>query len=275
MDKRVAVAVVAGIAFIGVCVGLAATIAHGKAPETIASVTTQATNHSPPSPKQHELTDETTLAGAIAYVAPFAGQPSNSRHSAAVVMLWGWAPLRLHWSDVAVTTDETSYAMAKKNVDDARGKRLCISGTIIEITESKLGAHQRSEGLIESYAGNLFSFMGVGSSGTIVQQSDARFCGVVVDAFDYQNSAGGTGHAIDVVGMFDIPENRPNTKSAPAAPMPTRDWLAHPKSVFGMPTYTTPNPTSAPTTTTASSEDCNPPYAMDANGHKIWKRGCM
>jgi hypothetical protein len=31
----------------------------------------------------------------------------------------------------------------------------------------------------------------------------------VTGRYDYHDSGGGTGHAVQVVGMFDLPENRP------------------------------------------------------------------
>lgn len=49
-----------------------------------------------------------------------------------------------------------------------------------------------------------------GSTATLVQQSRARLCGVVIGTYDYSNSAGGKGHAVSLVGMFDLAENREN-----------------------------------------------------------------
>jgi len=63
-------------------------------------------------------------------------------------------------------------------------------------------------GLVMSNAGNLFHFDAVGSTGTLVGTNYARICGVITGLYDYSNSAGGTGHAVQIVGMFDLPENK-------------------------------------------------------------------
>ncbi len=60
-----------------------------------------------------------------------------------------------------------------------------------------------------SNGGNIYRFLAAGSSGTLVPQSYGRFCGVVTGTYDYSNSGGGTGHAVEMVGMFDLPENKP------------------------------------------------------------------
>lgn len=57
-------------------------------------------------------------------------------------------------------------------------------------------------------AGKLYRFIAVGSTGALVESSRAKFCGVVVGQQHYQNSAGGVAHSVQLVGMFDLPENR-------------------------------------------------------------------
>ena len=56
--------------------------------------------------------------------------------------------------------------------------------------------------------GDIYKFMNVGTSGDLVANSQARMCGVVTGRYQYSNSAGGTGHALSIVGMFDLPQNR-------------------------------------------------------------------
>jgi hypothetical protein len=123
----------------------------------------------------------------------------------------------MRWVDVGVQKDETSPALVRKDPDEARAKRMCTSGQLVQIAVVKLdNGAKLSEGLLESNAGNLYHYLGAGSSGELVEQSYARFCGVVIGTYDYSNSAGGTGHAVEIVGMFDLPENRP-TKPARTA----------------------------------------------------------
>jgi hypothetical protein len=281
MDRTLAIAIGVGTGgiIIGGAVVVASFVARSHSTET--SVETPVVQHTDPPPpvkKEKTLSDEQTLADAMRFVSPSFGQTKNGEHSAAAIAITAWSIGHLRWTDVGVTTDETSFALARKNIDDARGKKLCVSGSIIEITESKLDQGRMSEGLIQSWAGNLFSFLGVGSSGAIVQGSTARFCGVVVDAFDYANSGGGTGHAIDVVGMFDIPENRNRVWAVPVLP---RETSQSPHATPSATHASTPQmTTTAPVATTVTvaptaSDDCAPPYTLDATGHKVWKRGCM
>jgi hypothetical protein len=107
--------------------------------------------------------------------------------------------------------DHPTRAIAEGNAegrDENRGKRLCAPGVLIEIAVEKASSTKKAaSGLLMSDAGNLFRFYALGSSGELVAQSRARLCGVVTGRFDYSNSAGGTGHAVKIVGMFDLPEN--------------------------------------------------------------------
>lgn len=119
-----------------------------------------------------------------------------------------WSLKHLRWSDVSVTDDETSFARVKKDVDAERGKRLCISGQLVQIEAHKQEYGTLYDGLLLSPSGNLYRFSAVKSSGDLVQESAGRFCGYVTGTFDYSNSAGGAGHAVDMVGMFDLPENK-------------------------------------------------------------------
>jgi hypothetical protein len=119
-----------------------------------------------------------------------------------------WALKNLQWPDVAVKSDETSFARTMKDSDAERCKRLCMSGAIVEIAAAKQPTGTLYVGLLYSPAGNLYHFAAVKSTGDLVAESPARFCGFVTGRYDYSNSAGGTGHAVDMVGMFDLPENR-------------------------------------------------------------------
>lgn len=120
-----------------------------------------------------------------------------------------WAARRMRWSDVNVAQDETTPALVKKDSDSARGKRICANGQVIQIKVEKLttGGHL-SQGLLASDAGNIYRFLAAGSSGSLIENSYGHFCGLVTGTYDYTNSAGGTGHAVSLVGMFDLPENK-------------------------------------------------------------------
>ncbi len=151
----------------------------------------------------------------------FGHNEEDEKHSRGQRAIVSWAVRKMRWADVAVTTNETTYALAEKDIRAERGKRLCITGRVNEIHKRSFGAHDGGvsyvvyDGLIEPptvrngevVADDIFSFVVVKSSGKIVQRDDARLCGVVVDRFDFNDSTGGFTKAIDVVGMFDLPEN--------------------------------------------------------------------
>jgi hypothetical protein len=168
----------------------------------------------PPNPLD-VIATKTTLADALAVAKPLMeiDKPGDSSPGTFLLALWSLEHLR--WQDVALSRDETSYAKVRKDIDAERTKRLCVPGTIIQIEAFKQHNGTLFGGLMLSEGGNLFHFNGVQSSGDLVERSSARFCGIVTGKYDYANSAGGEGHAIDVVGMFDLPQNR-----GPAAPSP-------------------------------------------------------
>jgi len=118
-----------------------------------------------------------------------------------------WAIERLRWSELQALP-ETTVAKAKKDSDAERGKRLCMSGTIVEIATEKVDTKKIYNGRLFDVAMSVITFHAVGSSGELVEHSTARFCGVFTGVNAYPNSGGGTTHAVRAVGMFDLPENR-------------------------------------------------------------------
>lgn len=140
-------------------------------------------------------------------------EDSADEHSPGTVLFAVWAADNMRWTDVAVAKNETSAALVLKDSDEARGKRLCARGRIIEIAKEDTGeGHGRiySGGMWDANA-NVIRFFAVGSTGELVSRSNARFCGVVAGRYSYENSGGGSTHGIAMVGMFDLPENKPAT----------------------------------------------------------------
>jgi hypothetical protein len=151
---------------------------------------------------------KTSLTDAIDFLKPQMGDAVNDINGGAV-LLASWGAKKMTWADVAVAKNETSAALVHKDSDAARGKRMCVRGEIIEIAkDSSLQDAVVFRGLLVTGYSNLTSFVAVGGTGELVARSRARFCGVVIGRFDYANSGGGTSHAISLVGMFDLPENR-------------------------------------------------------------------
>jgi len=101
-----------------------------------------------------------------------------------------WSETRMSWEDASPKMPETSVTLFNKDPDEERGKRMCVTGRIIEIqkvSKSKV------------YAGGMFNedhdvirFVAVRSTGEITNRSSAKFCGVVTNKYSYSNSGGGT-----------------------------------------------------------------------------------
>jgi len=158
------------------------------------------------SPRQL-LMSKTTLAEAVATVRSEMTDTDDSTSPGAVLLAL-WAVKHLKWADVAVAKNETSPALVRKDSDASRGKRMCVRGRLIQIQKENVDGGAVFSGLLLSGYTEITSFIVAGSTGELVAQSRARLCGVVIGTYDYSNSAGGKGHAISLVGMFDLPENR-------------------------------------------------------------------
>jgi len=166
---------------------------------------TQADRPAQPAPA-HEYKLTATLA-----FAEFRGSMIDAygEDSKGAEQFASWGALNMEWSDVFVAPDETTFARVQKDPSEERGLRMCSSGDIIEIHAGRtMTGGQIARGLLNSDAGHLYRFIAVKSSGDLGERSRATLCGFVVGTYDYPNSGGGTGHAVAVVGMFDLPENR-------------------------------------------------------------------
>jgi hypothetical protein len=174
-------------------------------------------SHEPVQPKPasalEQIVSAETLGSALVLARPLMDDKPDQQ-SAGTILLTLWAMKRMDWVDVSVAKDETTFALVQKDVDEQRGKRMCVRGVLVQIAaeQTPFGIHH--SGLLLSYSSRLYSFLGVGSSGPLVERSGARFCGVVTGKYDYSNDLGGTGHAIVLVGMFDLPDNRPENRGA-------------------------------------------------------------
>lgn len=103
---------------------------------------------------------------------------------------------RLAWADVATGT-ETTVPRVLKDPDRERDRRLCVTGTVVEIAR-----HERRPvhvGALRTGDADEVRFVALGSTGTLVKRSAAVLCGVAAGKLD---------GAPVIVGMFDLPENR-------------------------------------------------------------------
>ncbi len=185
------------------------TIPEGRALASAPSTSAVLAPPPAPEPPKESPADvvltKATLADALKTTAPMmVDKPNQSSDGTDLLTIWAmkWAT----FEDIAPAKGETSPGKAKKDIDAERGKRFCQSGTIVQIDVKKTPRGTYYVGLLSG--GALLHFHAVRSTGELVEHSGTRFCGVVTGLFDYENSGGGMGHAIDMVGMFNLPENK-------------------------------------------------------------------
>jgi hypothetical protein len=150
---------------------------------------------------------------AVAFAKPMMAD-GNVARSKGDLMLTFWSATKLRWTDVAVAKNETSVKLVNKDSDEQRGKRMCLRGQIAQITKVNNDPKFYS-GLMFVTMADRISFNAVGSTGELVDDSWARFCGVVTQRYGFDNVSGGTTLTVAMVGMFDLPENK---SPAPAKP---------------------------------------------------------
>jgi hypothetical protein len=166
----------------------------------------------PPPPHVDTISEQVaklpSVGSALSAASPKMADSFNSIDDDGTILLARWSAKNLRWADVAVAKNEVSFAAVMKDPEEARTKRMCASGSIIQIAVAKTQDGKLFDGLFQDYSGNLYDFFAAGGSGDLVSHSPMRFCGFVTGKYDYSNSGGGTGHAIKLVGMFDLPENK-------------------------------------------------------------------
>jgi len=95
-----------------------------------------------------------------------------------------------------------------KDSGPERGKRLCTSGTVVQIKADASGGEKVFEGLLMTNSMDAVRFVAVGSTDDILENSVARFCGVAIGRHSFPNVSGGQTLAVLAVGMFDLPQNK-------------------------------------------------------------------
>ncbi|HVW28370.1 MAG TPA: hypothetical protein VHC69_23565 [Polyangiaceae bacterium] len=236
-------------------------------------------------PQQAHILSKTSLADAIEAARPMMSN-TVGRLDLGSAMLAMWASKNLSWQALEALP-ETSPALFKKDPDAERGRRFCMSGTVLEIRAEKTMANRlvedkslplidqaptqgmdstqgtshlqgdtlasasasaaspidpallggmdfsvpdggkvyfatlqskadESEGMKMKAAPRAYTFVeviAVRSSGSLVDGSDARVCGVLTGV-TVPPGAATTGASMDsatvhrIVGMFDLPQNR-------------------------------------------------------------------
>jgi hypothetical protein len=163
-------------------------------------------NTAAPAVSEPAQQEPATLVEAIEMVKPMMTDTSQNLSDGAV-LLARWSMNHLNWAELNALPD-SKRALVMKDSSEQRGKKICVSGSVIEINAENVGDKKVYEGGMYSGSYDVYRFIAVNSTGDIAEKSRAKFCGVVIGKFDYSNSAGGVAHAVQLVGMFDLPENK-------------------------------------------------------------------
>lgn len=147
-----------------------------------------------------------TLEDAVSITKPFFSDTRDDTSPGAAIF-GAWSADNMDWGELNKLS-KTTRALVFKDPDAERGKRICVRGSIVEITVTQSGSIKVYIGGIVSGYTNITRFIAVRSTGELVASSNSHFCGVVIGKQSYANSGGGTTHAVFAVGMFDLPENK-------------------------------------------------------------------
>jgi len=155
-----------------------------------------------------ELLAQPNLLAAVAYTKKDTTDSVNGKQSIGEQSLIVWAAKNgIKWDELQAIP-ETKVSLVLKDSDEQRGKRLCAAGSVVEIAAVKTQVGKYFDGGLVTDAQEIIRFHAFGSTGELVAQSPARICGVVTGRADYQNSVGGVAHGVQIVGAFDLLENK-------------------------------------------------------------------
>jgi len=164
-----------------------------------------------------KLQEASSLPLAIQLLRPMF-QDTQEEAAPGAQALAVWCAMHLDWNSLS-GIPETSRAKVMKDPEAERGKRLCSSGTIIEIHNDRSSGQSIYSGGIQTSSFDIVRFFAVHSTGDLVEHGVGRICGIVTGTQSYSNSGGGVTHAAFIVGMFDLPENkRQPTPLVPSQP---------------------------------------------------------
>ncbi len=88
-----------------------------------------------------------------------------------------WLDANGKWEHFEPKRDETSVGKVKKDSLSELGRRMCARGRVIQIHKERAGRTSFFTGNLVTEAGNIINFVAVGSTGELVEDSRARFCG--------------------------------------------------------------------------------------------------
>lgn len=102
---------------------------------------------------------------------------------------------------------KTNYQKMKKDIIAESGKSFCFEGMVHEIQVNRTVTPLITEALMYVPYEGYVAIMAVKSSGDILPEEKAKFCGIAAGNRYYQTLMG-TNSAPYLLGMFDLPENK-------------------------------------------------------------------
>ena len=153
------------------------------------------------------LASQDTLSKAVNMIKPTMSDEFDAFPSSAGILASWMNEKNVKISDIRSLESSTRGKILKDSFSE-RGKRLCISATLVEIqVDRSAGFAAYHAGLVNNYT-DVTRVLAIGSTGDLVADSNATFCGVIVGKVGFTNASGRTTNAPYLVGMFDLPENR-------------------------------------------------------------------
>lgn len=200
--RLIAATIVVAGAFGGGCSG---TADAGAEPEAKAGAEAK----TKPKTLEERVWATTSTTEALRLLVPEFIDTQDSTDAARDVFVL-WSADHLQWRDVEVAKDETTFGLVMKDSGAERGKRICYAARVMQIAKvpDTTGERPIYWGTFTTRAGKFVYFHAIGSTGALEEGSRARFCGFVTGRNSYANVSGGTTHAISLVGMFDLAENK-------------------------------------------------------------------
>lgn len=211
-QKRVVIATAAGGAMLLLLAIISAASSSSSAKtETLASsAPVQNQNQEPPkaievTPSQR-MAAATSLGEAIAVAKPLMSDTTEDESPGAAILALWWARHPGLWGQLLAMPD-TRRADIMKDPELYRGQRICLTGSVVQISRDKSVGDPVFLGVMSHSLGGYVRFIAVQSTQGIVEETMARFCGIAIGTRSYANTGGGTTIAAQVVGEFDIPAN--------------------------------------------------------------------
>jgi hypothetical protein len=156
----------------------------------------------PPLPNQ----SPGTLGEAILLTRPRMSDFTGTPDEGSSTLLTYWLDKKYPWAQLEATPATTEAAFLA-NPDAERGKRICTSGVVQQLSQVS-PQPPRHDGVQLAQSGVSVSFGAVGDVAGIKQGGPGKFCGIATGIQTMTAPDGKQTRAIRSIGMFDTPANR-------------------------------------------------------------------